>query len=713
MNSIGKYKIIKELGSGGFGAVYLAEDPHLGDKVAIKVFQIKDPALAQEVTSATGDAGKILKQRFLDEAKILRRLSASPHVVSVHEFETLPDGCPYYVMPYLPNSLVDLIGRDAFTQGKLEEIDPKDHPRSLPITQTLAILKQTLEGLKAVHEAGLVHRDIKPANLLLETKGQLHNIVLCDFGIAKMPEGEHSKTGVGMGSPNYVSPEQRESAKHVDARSDVFSVGVLAYRMLTGSVPMVTGQQPIKQFMPAISDELNDLVMNAMNFDTAKRPANAGDFLAKLKKAEAGFIDGVDGVKDGIENTSTWVSGGDSGLRDELKPLREEIAKLLIKQGEITESDQPQLDVMAHMADLDNTGLLTLIKETAQEHADQVKPKQKLIELIESKVEKGHKISEPEYQALLSQAKHVGWDKTQLNKLIDTRATKVKRSKGKAAKNSFEKKEADSNKRSPVASILALLLLVGGASGGYWAYDKQMQKDILLKAQQHKEDLDQKAWTLAESENTHLAYERYLRKSPQGLFREQAQSEIEVLIEEASRKQDALNKRTAAQEEAQARLKNEKQKLAEVEIKKQAERNAAKKANADAKSNTKQLAALEKNLQRQVQIANEETEKRKRLAAELASSKKQETQAKKVKSSVPVIAAKPPVKVGKVQRTFTDWNFFTVKIRTGLNLKEKEFIKISTEAGFKSYLISKVKDNTLSVVVEDGNYPSLGVDVYY
>jgi len=502
METIGKYKILKELGAGGFGAVYLAADPHLGDKVAIKVFQIKDPALAREVTSATGDAGEILKQRFLDEAKILRKLSASPHVVSVHEFETLPDGCPYYVMPYLPNSLVDLIGRDAFTQGKLEEIDPKDHPRSLPITQVLDILKQTLEGLKMVHEAGLVHRDIKPANLLIETKGKLHNVVLCDFGIAKMPEGEHSKTGVGMGSPNYVSPEQRESAKHVDARSDVFSVGVLAYRMLTGSVPMVTGQQPIKQFMPAINDELNDLVMNAIDFDTAKRPANAGDFLKQLKQAESAFT----GNLDKIEESGTWVNNGESGLKDELKPLRDEILKLLIEHGELPQDEITKLSISAQMVDLDDTGLEKLIEETYQQNEAKIKPKRKLISLVRNKLESAQELSRIEREALAAQCQKVGWDENKLDELIiqfcktpneaelnqtrpNQRKQKAKSKKhtNQANSTSQTKQNGTENNKTSIGIIIGFLFVLALGGGSYFYLEKQSQEDtrqaVLVKQQ--------------------------------------------------------------------------------------------------------------------------------------------------------------------------------------------------------------------------------------
>jgi len=551
METIGKYKIIRELGSGGFGAVYLAEDPHLGDKVAIKVFQIKDPALAREVTSATGDAGEILKQRFLDEAKILRRLSASPHVVSVHEFETLPDGCPYYVMPYLPNSLVDLIGRDAFTAGKLEEIDSKDHPRSLPVTQALDILKQTLEGLKTVHEAGLVHRDIKPANLLIETKGQLHNVVLCDFGIAKMPEGEHSKTGVGMGSPNYVSPEQRESAKHVDARSDVFSVGVLAYRMLTGSVPMVTGLQSIKQFIPAINDELNDLVMNAIDFNTAKRPANAGEFLKQLKQAEAAFT----GNLDDVEESGTWVNNGEGSIRDELKPLRDEIHKLLSEHGQVPEGELPALQISASMADLDEQGLNDLIEEVLQANQKELKPKRKLRELIQQRSKTSDNLSAAEYQAFLRQVKNIGWDEAKLNRLLSEAGLQLQATetpeKAQASKPVTEKKSG----KSSLTMVLGLLLVLTLGSGGYWYMGYQQEQAELAHQADVAKQSEAKAWQQAKNLNTVSAYELYQSTWPKGAYNAQAQQAKTELQEQARMAQLSVEQQqTEYTQQAQQKL---------------------------------------------------------------------------------------------------------------------------------------------------------------
>ncbi|WP_299071441.1 protein kinase [uncultured Paraglaciecola sp.] len=159
MQNIGKYKIIKELGAGGFGAVYLAEDPRLGEQVAIKVFQVKDSNVAAMATSATSDAGEVLNQRFLNEAKTLRQLNRNPHIVDVFEFDEMPDGTPYYVMPYLPHSLKDELGSDATDATVIAELEPEDKPKPkrLPISLALNYLDQLLLALKDVHKVGLVH----------------------------------------------------------------------------------------------------------------------------------------------------------------------------------------------------------------------------------------------------------------------------------------------------------------------------------------------------------------------------------------------------------------------------------------------------------------------------------------------------------------------------------------------------------------------------
>ncbi|WP_299083113.1 bifunctional serine/threonine-protein kinase/formylglycine-generating enzyme family protein [uncultured Paraglaciecola sp.] len=355
MQHIGKYKIIKELGAGGFGAVYLAEDPRLGEQVAIKVFQVKDSNVAAMATSATSDAGEVLNQRFLNEAKTLRQLNRNPHIVDVFEFDEMQDGTPYYVMPYLPHSLKDELGSDATDASVIAELEPEDKPKRLPISLALNYLEQLLLALKDVHKVGLVHRDIKPANLLLNN---LQEVQLCDFGIAKMPDAQHSQSGVGMGSRNYMAPEQRQSAKHVDARSDIYSAGVLAYRMITGTLPEGRFADP-NTFQPALSEELNQLILKALSQHKEQRFADAGEMLKALRQALNTHTESPED-----EATGTWIdeSNNTASIKAELKPLQHKIAQLFKQQGEIRKQNLPVLQALADIGNLNEDDLTELIE---------------------------------------------------------------------------------------------------------------------------------------------------------------------------------------------------------------------------------------------------------------------------------------------------------------------------------------------------------------
>src|SRR6056297_548118 len=233
---IGRYKILKRLGGGGFGEVFLGEDPAIGRQVAIKVFKPKDENLIAFATSSDEEGLEILRGRFLSEAKILASLENTQHIVNVLDYGETDDGAPYYVMPYLPHSLADELGRDVFDVKALEELREAERPRALRLARALALLEQILSGLASAHGRGLIHRDLKPSNIMLTEDDEVR---IVDFGIAKAPDGQHSTVShLGLGSRNYMAPEQRESAKHVDARADVYAIGRLAYRMLTGKLPV-------------------------------------------------------------------------------------------------------------------------------------------------------------------------------------------------------------------------------------------------------------------------------------------------------------------------------------------------------------------------------------------------------------------------------------------------------------------------------------------
>jgi serine/threonine protein kinase len=204
---VGDFRILKALGEGGMGAVYLAEDTRLQRQVALKFLL---PALA---VSEHG------KTRFLREARSAARIRHE-NVVMVYDVGEV-QGIPYIAMERLKGTTLE---------GWLRKNGTP------PVAQVVRIAKEILAGLEAAHEQGLVHRDIKPANIWLEApKGKVR---LLDFGLAVQPEGGDrvTSTGVIMGTAAYMSPEQARG-EVVDPRSDLFSVGVVLYQLATGSLP--------------------------------------------------------------------------------------------------------------------------------------------------------------------------------------------------------------------------------------------------------------------------------------------------------------------------------------------------------------------------------------------------------------------------------------------------------------------------------------------
>ncbi len=206
--TLGRYEIVKELGKGAMGTVYLGRDPKINREVAIKTM-----ALSQEFEE---DELKEVKERFFREAETAGRLN-HPNIVTIFDAGEEHD-LAYIAMEYLN-------GSDLAPYTKVEKL--------LPAAAVLKVCGKVAEALHYAHSQNVVHRDIKPANImLLKDK----TIKVTDFGIARITASSKTKTGVVLGTPSYMSPEQL-SGKHVDGRSDLFSLGVMMYELLCGTRP--------------------------------------------------------------------------------------------------------------------------------------------------------------------------------------------------------------------------------------------------------------------------------------------------------------------------------------------------------------------------------------------------------------------------------------------------------------------------------------------
>src|ERR1700687_997639 len=210
---IGKYIVKGELGRGGMGAVYLAEQPGLGREVAIK----------ELILSAVADPTAL--KRFMQEAQVMARTS-HPNLVQVHDLEQIGDA-NYIVLEFVRGKSL----RDRISQG------------TLPLPQTFAVMHGVLQALDYAHKRAIVHRDMKPENVLMSEEGE---VKVADFGIARLTDDSGAgstatKTGTTVGTPQYMSPEQVASSK-VDGRSDLYSAGIMFYELVVGQPPFTASE---------------------------------------------------------------------------------------------------------------------------------------------------------------------------------------------------------------------------------------------------------------------------------------------------------------------------------------------------------------------------------------------------------------------------------------------------------------------------------------
>jgi hypothetical protein len=234
------YTVVGEIGRGGMGVVFNARDERLKRRVAIKVLP-PELGFREEI-----------RLRFLREAETAARLS-HPHIVPIHSVGEAPDGLVYFVMAFVDG---ESLGAKLKRRGRL----PPDEARR--------VMQETADALGAAHALGIIHRDVKPDNILLE--GSRGRVVVTDFGIAKALSSTTgpatlTATGVAIGTPHYMSPEQAAGDREIDGRSDIYSLGVVAYQMLTGELPFHAPTVPgilmkhITERAPLITDRRPDL----------------------------------------------------------------------------------------------------------------------------------------------------------------------------------------------------------------------------------------------------------------------------------------------------------------------------------------------------------------------------------------------------------------------------------------------------------------------
>jgi serine/threonine protein kinase len=277
MDKVGKYEIKQTLLTTGFSDIYIGYDPDLEINVAVKVFHPKGDNVGEKATYGPA----FWRERFIEEPKVLAGLD-HPNIINVLYMDRTEQGDPYFVMPFIEANLIYEIGEDADSKEKIDELEPFWRPKSVAPRRAVEVWRQILSALAHMHERNLVHRDIKPPNVLLTSKRD-GRVKLCDFGMVKVPGAKGSKSGIWIGTLDYISPEQRRSAKEVTAASDVYSAAALMYRMLTGRLAKGV-RVPLRSGRFGISDELVALIEQCLKKKSAERPQTAGDVVVELEK---------------------------------------------------------------------------------------------------------------------------------------------------------------------------------------------------------------------------------------------------------------------------------------------------------------------------------------------------------------------------------------------------------------------------------------------
>jgi serine/threonine-protein kinase len=304
--TIGHYEIIALLGSGGMGEVYLAQDTRLGRKIALKLLP----------TLFTRDEDRL--RRFEQEARVASALN-HPNICMIHDVGETEDGRHDIAMEYVDGVTL----RQHLTETRMQ------------VGEALDVVVQVASSLAAAHEAGIVHRDIKPENIILRRDGY---IKVLDFGLAKLTDqqaaelvvGQRARvktdTGIVMGTSSYMSPEQARGLE-VDARTDVWSLGVVLYEMLAGCVPFdgdtnsdvivaILDREPLplEHYSPGLPARLQDVVSKALSKRSEDRYQTVKELTVDLRSLRQGFDSHIRNPKEAATQTSKIAARATSSL---------------------------------------------------------------------------------------------------------------------------------------------------------------------------------------------------------------------------------------------------------------------------------------------------------------------------------------------------------------------------------------------------------------
>jgi serine/threonine-protein kinase len=263
------YQIERLLGAGAHAEVFLALNSSTGSRVAIKLLR---PELRQSVSAV----------RFLREIRYLRTLS-HPNILPILDASEV-DGVPYFVMPYVAGDSL---------RARIQHHGP------LPLRTVLDVVRDLASALDYAHARNVIHRDLKPENILLDGERAL----LTDFGVARAmiassSEESLSTSGIAIGTPSYMSPEQLLGETSVDGRCDIYSLGCVAYEMIAGEPPFAAASQmalasmhiaapprPLLSIRPEVTPEFQAAVFQALEKNAERRPRSGGEYASSLARA--------------------------------------------------------------------------------------------------------------------------------------------------------------------------------------------------------------------------------------------------------------------------------------------------------------------------------------------------------------------------------------------------------------------------------------------